>query len=267
MAWRALAGWALIFCLVAPLIPLAIWSFARGWYFPDLLPQVWTLAAWDYALSDASGVLGALWTTTGIAAASALLALCLGLPAGRALALKRFRGKGAVRLLILAPVIVPGIAVVFGVHGIFLWAGLANTTAGVILVHLIPTLPYAVLAMEGVFSAFDDAYEAQARSLGASPAQVFRHVTLPAIMPGIVIGGLFAFLVSWSQYILTLTIGGGRVTTLPLLLFSFASSGRNDLAGAIAMIYILPGVVMVALAARHLTGRGAALAGAGAGRL
>lgn len=258
---RTLALTALVLWLILPLVPLAVWSFARGWRWPDLLPQEWTLAGWSHALDPVSGVLPALWTTTLVAAAATLLSLAIGLPAGRALGMYRFRGKALVELLVLAPVIVPGIAVVFGIHAVFLMLGLANTLAGVILVHLVPTLPYMILVLAGIFANHDPAFEDQARSLGASPLQTFRHVTLPAILPGVIVGSLFAFLVSWSQYILTLVIGGGRVVTLPLLLFSFATSGRNDIAGAIAMIYILPGVLILALTARHLTGRSAALAG------
>jgi putative spermidine/putrescine transport system permease protein len=111
--------------------------------------------------------------------------------------------------------------------------------------------------MAGIFSNYDVAFEEQARSLGASGIKTFWYVTLPAILPGIIVGGLFAFLISWSQYILTLLIGGGRVVTLPLLLFNFATSGRNDITGAIAMIYILPGILILVLTARHLSGRSA----------
>ena len=116
-----------------------------------------------------------------------------------------------------------------------------------------------VLIMAAVFSRFDTAYEDQARSLGATPFQTFRTVTLPAILPGLMTGALFAFLVSWSQYLLTLAIGGGRVQTLPLLLFSFASAGRNDVTAAIALLYILPGLLILALTARFVTGRSPAL--------
>lgn len=261
--FRALTGVFLIVWLVLPLIPLAIWSFARGWYFPDILPQVWTLSAWDYALSDASGVLGSLWLTIGIALAATGLSILVGVPAGRALGLYRFRGKEVIELLILAPVIVPGIAVVLGIHSVFISIGLTNTVTGVVLVHLIPTLPYMILVMSGIFANFDPSFEAQARSLGAGPVQTFWYVTLPAILPGIIVGGLFAFLVSWSQYILTLMIGGGRVVTLPLLLFNFATSGRNDITGAIGIIYILPGILILILTARHLSGRSGAVGGFG----
>lgn len=260
---RAISALVLVVWLVLPLVPLLIWSFARGWRFPDVLPRDWTLQAWEYALSDTSGVLSSLGLTIWIAFCSAGLSILIGVPAGRALGLYRFRGKALVELIILAPVIVPGIAVALGLHSVFIGLGLNNTVTGVILVHLVPTLPYMTLVMAGVFANHDTAHEEQARSLGASALRAFWHVTLPAIMPGILVGGLFAFLVSWSQYVLTLLIGGGRVVTLPLLLFNFATSGRNDITGAIAIIYILPGALIVILTARQLSGRSAAMAGFG----
>ncbi|MEP2978369.1 MAG: ABC transporter permease [Lentilitoribacter sp.] len=260
---RVLTGIVLITWLVLPLIPLAIWSFAKGWYFPDLLPKRWTLNAWEYTFSNTSGVLDSLWVTIWISLAATALSILVGVPAGRALGMYKFKGKELIELMILAPVIVPGIAVILGIHSIFLFLGLNNTMTGVILVHLIPTLPYMTLVMSGIFANYDPAFEDQARSLGASPLKTFWYVTLPAIMPGIIVGGLFAFLVSWSQYILTLLIGGGRIITLPLLLFNFATSGRNDITGAIGMIYILPGIIVLLLTAKHLSGRSGAVGGFG----
>lgn len=261
--FRTLTGLVLIVWLVLPLVPLAIWSFARGWRFPDLLPQAWSLKAWIYALSDTSGVLDSLGLTIGISLGATVLSILVGVPAGRALGMYKFRGKQVVELLVLAPIIVPGIAVALGIHSVFIALGLTNTVTGVILVHLVPTLPYMVLVMAGVFSNFDPSYESQARSLGAGPLQTFRYVTLPAILPGILVGGMFAFLVSWSQYILTLLIGGGRVVTLPLLLFNFATSGRNDIAGAIGMIYVLPGILILLFSAKHLSGQNSGVRGIG----
>jgi len=260
---RFLTASMLIVWLVLPLIPLAIWSVSKGWFFPDILPQQWSLKAWQYAFSDSSDVLEGLGVSVLIASLTTLLSVIVGVPAGRALGLYQFRGKEALELLILAPTIVPGIAVVLGIHSIFINLGLNNTIGGVVLVHLIPTLPYMVLVMSGIFANYDPTYEAQARTLGASAVKAFWHVTLPAIFPGIIVGALFAFLVSWSQYILTLLIGGGRVITLPLLLFNFATSGRNDIAGAIGMIYILPGVIILLFTAKHLSGRNGAVSGFG----
>jgi putative spermidine/putrescine transport system permease protein len=259
--WRTLAALALAGWLVLPFLPLLVWSVAHGWRFPDLLPHDFSGRAWAFALSDASGVLQSFGLTAFIALATTLLATLIGVPAGRALGLYQFRGKGLVTLLFLAPAALPGIAVVFGLHGILLRAGLAGTVPGVILAHLVPVLPYMTLIMAAVFSRFDARFEDQARSLGATRWQAFFRVTLPAILPGLLTGALFAFLVSWSQYLLTLVVGGGRVQTLPLLLYGQASAGRNDVTAAIALLYILPGLVILALTARTVTGRNAALPG------
>jgi putative spermidine/putrescine transport system permease protein len=256
---RRVGLWALITALIAPLVPLALWSVARGWRWPDLLPPL-SIAPFAYAISPVSGVLPAVGTSLAVAGLTTFFAVLIGVPAGRALGLYRFRGRGVIELILLAPIVVPGLAVVLGLHGVFIGLGLTNRMTGVVLAHLIPVLPYVIIVMAGIFANFDRRLEDQARSLGARPSQVMWHVTGPAIAPGLAVGALFAFLVSWGQYILTLVIGGGRVETLPLLLFSFASAGRNDIAGAIAMIYVLPGVLIMVLLARRITGRGAALA-------
>ena len=260
---RLLVGGLLSLWLVLPLVPLAIWSFAHGWRFPDLLPQGWRLKAWSTILSPGSGVLESLGLTTSIAMATTLIAVLVGVPAGRALGLHDFRGKGLVLLLLAAAVIMPAIALAPGLHSVFLRLGLTGTVPGVVLAHLVPVIPYMVLIMASVFAGFDTVQEDQARSLGARPWQIWRHVTLPAILPGLLTGALFAFLVSWSQYLLTLAIGGGRVQTLPLTLYAYASAGRNDLTGAIAILYILPGLVILVVTAHQVTGRHPAMTGGG----
>ena len=261
--FRFLSAGLLLIWLVLPLLPLAIWSFAKGWFFPDLLPRRWGLHAWDYVFSDTAGLFDSLGQSLVIALVVVLISALVGLPAGRALGLYQFRGKQLVELIILAPLIVPGIAVVMGLHSLFIGLGLTNNLAGVMLVHLIPTLPYMVLVMAGVFANYDIAFEQQARALGASRIQVWLFIMLPSVLPGLIAGSLFAFLVSWSQYILTLMIGGGRVITLPLLLFNFANAGRHDITGALALVYILPGVIILLIMAGYLSGRGPALGGTG----
>jgi putative spermidine/putrescine transport system permease protein len=248
--------------LLLPLLPLALAAFARGWRFPDLLPASLTLAGWQAALAPRSGLIAALGTTIAIAAVVTLLATLIAVPAGRALGLHRFRGRGMVMLAVLLPLLVPAVAVALGLHDIFLRLGLTNGPAGVILSHLVPATPYMTLVMAAAFAHLDPDAEAQARSLGATPLQCAWHVTLPAIRPGLIAGALFVFLVSWGQYLLTLMIGGGRVITLPLLLNAFAGSGRTDIAGAVAIVTILPGLLIVAFTARAITGAPAALAAA-----
>jgi putative spermidine/putrescine transport system permease protein len=124
-------------------------------------------------------------------------------------------------------------------------------------------MPYMVLTLTSVFANYNPDYEGQARTLGARPLQILRHVTLPAIWPGLMVGSLFAFIISWSQYLFTLLIGGGQVITLPVLLFSFANSGDNAITAALSLVFIAPALLLFLFTSRYLTGRNVAVGGLG----
>ena len=235
-----------------PLAILAIASVGRHWYWPSLLPTEWSLRGWDYLVSEGAGVGVALGRSLGIATAVSMVAVAAALPAARVLAFEEFRGKRMLLFALLLPVLTPPLAAAMGVHAVFLRVGLVDSVFAVALVHLIPAVPYATLMLTGSFMNFDRALEAQARTLGATRWAVWARVTLPILLPGIIVAASFAFLISWSQYLLTLIIGGGRVITLPLLLVAFQRAGDDAVGGAMAMVFIAPTLVLFAIVARHL---------------
>lgn len=249
--------------VLLPFVPLLIWSVSFRWFYPNLLPESLSGRAWQYVFSPRAEVFSALGYSTLVALSVTILSIVIGLPAGRALGLYRFRGKTAVRFLILAPTIVPTLAAAMGIHVLFIRYGLVDSVLGVVLVHLIPVMPYVVLILSGVFANYNPDYEAQAQTLGASAWQRFRYVTLPGILPAVMVSGLFAFIISWSQYILTLLIGGGQVVTLPILLFSFVNSGDNAITAALSLVFMAPAVIFLLVTARYLSGQQAALGGFG----
>ena len=250
------------FLLLLPFVPLLFWSVSHRWFFPTIIPAELSDRAWSYILSPRSQVMEGLVTSFVIASAVALIAAAIGLAGGRALGLYRFRGKRLVELVLLAPVIVPSIAVAMGIQVVFIRYSLADAGDGVGLVHLVPTIPYVVLVMGAVFANYDTTYEEQARVLGAGPLQVFLHVTLPAVLPGLVVAAFFAFLISWSEYIMTVLIGGGTVLTLPLLLFAFVGSDPS-VAAALSLFFIAPAILLMVLTSRYLSGEGSAVGGLG----
>lgn len=254
----------IVAAIILPLLPLAVWSVSYRWYFPDVLPSSLSLRAWKYIFSEASKAPQAVIQGGQISLGATLLSLIIGIPAGRALGLHKFRGKRLIEFLILAPTIIPPLSVAMGIHVAFIRYGLAAKTLGVMLVHLIPTTPYVVMVMASVFANYDPEYEGQARTLGAGPLRAFVHVTFPAIFPGIMVGGMFAFIISWGQYILTLLIGGGRVITLPLLLFSFAYSGDNAMTAALCVLFVAPAILILIFTSKYLTGESVAMGGFGA---
>ena len=260
---RYLALCAMGLALFIPFASFAISAFSRQWFYPQLVPNTWSLAAWQRIFSARSQVPKALLNSVVIAVAVTLASVAIGLPAARALGMYQFRGKRALEFLIFVPTMVPPLAVGMGLSVNFLRLGLGGTLLGVALAHLVPVLPYVVLTLAGVFANYDPRYEEQARTLGARPPAVFRYIMFPAILPGLVVSGLFAFLISWSQYTLTLLIGGGRIIALPVLLFSSVPGGDNANIAAQSLLFVGPAVLILLMTSRYLSGENAAVQGFG----
>jgi putative spermidine/putrescine transport system permease protein len=258
--YRRLILAAIYLAALAPLIPQVMWSFAFRWNFPDLWPSQWSLKAWRYLLSPSSRVGEGLLTSLEIALAVCALSILVGLPAARGLALYQFRGKALIDWLLMLPIIVPNLVVVMGIHMLFITCRLNDSFLGVVLVHLIPCIPYMVLVMASVFANYGVELEDTARTLGAGPWRIFWHITLPAIFPGLLVATLFTFLISWSQYITTVLIGGGRIVTLPMALFPFISSSSEANAAAVSLVFVAPAILVLILTSRQL-GREAAVMG------
>lgn len=251
--WRHSIAGLMVFSVLLPFLLLVLWSFSGRWFYPDIAPNVWGLRAWRYVFGIAGPqIVTALWQSVLLAATTSVISLIIGIPAGRILGLYHFRGKSLVLLLFTLPVIVPALSVAMGLHLWFLRLGLADSFVGVVLVHLIICVPYTVFVLWGVFANYNPEFEDQARSLGASAWRVLLRVMLPLTFPGIVVAGLFSFLLSWSQYLNTLIIGGGKITTLPILLFSLMRSGDRPVASAVSLVFVAPAFIALLFSARYL---------------
>ena len=246
---------ALFICITLPFTPLVLWSLSEKWFYPALFPQQFGLRSWHYIFNTAGvQILSSLSASFSLSLSTTLVSLLLGIPASRALGLYDFPGKKLATILLLLPIVVPPLSVAMGLHLWFIRLGLDESFIGLVLIHLTFCLPYSIFVLWGVFSDFNPDFEEQARSLGASPIAIFFRVTLPMILPGIVVAALFCFLLSWSQYLSTLIIGGGRILTLPILLFSLMNSGDRPVAAAVSLVFILPAFIAL-LASAHTLGR------------
>ncbi len=255
-AHRNIACAAVAAAVLVPFAVLIVWSFSTRWFFPQLWPAQLGMRAWQYVFGTAGAQITAgLIQSLVVALATAVVSLVIGVPAGRALGLYEFRGKDFVSVILMLPVIVPPLCVAMGLHLWFIKLGLAETFVGVVLVHLTFCLPYSIFVMWGVFSNYNPDYESQARSLGANPWKIIVRVMLPMTLPGIMVAGLFSFLLSWSQYLSTLIIGGGRITTLPILLFALMGSGDRPVAAAVSIVFVAPAFLALLFSARYLGGR------------
>jgi len=252
--WLYASRFALYFLLAAPLVVFALYAFSKGWFYPAPFPTEWTASVFIRTLMEGR-TLTSLRDSLIIASAVSLLSLIIGFPAARALGLRKFRGRQAAWLLLYLPTITPPLAIGMGLNVLFLQIGLAGSLPGVIVAHLVPALPYVIFTLAGAFARYDEHFEFQAWVLGAGAWRTLFTVTLPMIAPSLAVAALFAFLISWSQYLLTLLIGSGRVITLPVLLFSAASGGNPVTIAVLALIFLAPPVLAIAAAARQLHGR------------
>ena len=248
--------------ILGPFIPLIIQSFAFRWAWPDLLPGTWWLEqrdramvplAWDYVLSPYSRVWEATVNPVLIGSIVTVICLAICLPAARVLAREKFRGKSAFEFFLSLPLIVPEAAIGIALLMMFIRLGLAGSYVGIIIAHLIPTIPYMVRMLTAVYQGLGRDFEEQAMILGASRWQVLRLVTLPMLLPGVVAGALFTFLVSTNIFLLTFFLGQGQIVTLPTLLFSKIAGGTLDASAAgITLIVTLPGIILLIISERFI---------------
>lgn len=133
---------------------------------------------------------------------------------------------------------VPATVFAMGIQITFIKMGLNNRIAGIIIAHLICSLPYAVrLIMDGT-AAVGSRLEEQARVLGASPFQAFYKTSLPMLTPVILSAVSMSYIVSFSQYFVTLLIGGGNVKTFTILMVPYLQSGNRNIACIYSTLFL-----------------------------
>lgn len=239
--------------LLFPFVIMIGWSVAASWSWPSLVPQALTLRAFSFLIDPTTRAFKILLSSIVLSSVVTLMTLIISIPAARALAFYHFKGKSIVKILILLPLIVPMLTVSMGVHLRFIQLGLANTFWGVVLIHVIPGIPYAVKILLNVFELNGNRIESQARTLGATSLQVIRYVTLPMITPGLIIAGSIIYIASFSQYFITFLIGGGRVVTYAMFLFPFIEAGDRTMASALSIGFILS-IVIVLIVSEKIVG-------------
>ena len=222
----------------APLILLLILAVSASWIYPGLLPDALSPKYLVYVFVSSRRTFGALTESVLISLLVTLLTLTIAIPAARALGLYKFRGKELIKILVLLPLIVPAITITMGIHTSMIRAGLVGKMSGVILIHTVFTLPYAIRLLTDVFEIIGNSCEQQACMLGAGQLRTFRDVTLPLIMPGILSASVMSFIVSFSQYITTFLIGGGNIITLPMLIVPFIQNGEIQVSAVYSLLFV-----------------------------
>jgi molybdate transport system permease protein len=237
-----------------------------------LLPLVAMVTRVDWGgfggLVTSASARDALWLSLRTSACSTLLCVLLGVPMAAVLARTTFPGQGVVRSLVLLPLVIPpvvsGIALLytFGRRGLLghtldvLGVEVAFTTAAVVMAQTFVALPFLVISLEGALRTAGQRYEVVAATLGAGPSTVFRRVTLPLVLPGLLSGAVLAFARSLGEFGATITFAGslqGTTATLPIQIY-LERVTDPDAAVALSLVLVVVAVLVIGLAR---TGRSA----------
>jgi ABC-type spermidine/putrescine transport system permease subunit II len=251
-ALRGLLIGLLAVAIFGPLLNMLIWTVTEAWYFPAKLPVRWGFAFWGKVFKPEAGAMVALWTSLVIAVWTVLLSLAVAIPAGYALSKRDLPMRSLFLLFFLLPQAFPTVAVHMNIARIFYELGLTGTFTGVMLVHAIQGLVFAVWIASASFAAVGTEQVEAARNLGASPLRAFMTVSLPLAAPGLMASAIFVFLISLDEFSGTFFVGVPEVRTLPLTMLNAAIEGNYQIASITALLLLVPSVLFMLFVERFL---------------
>lgn len=224
---------------------LTLWSVAKGWAYPQVLPEQFTLSHWQQEWAYLQAPLAAtfyLGLVSSLVAVSGAILL---------LEYEQRKPRAWLQWWVLLPLLLPQLTLVIGWQLGIAELGLSNSSVSywgqVILTHCIFALPYAYLTLRGHYLAFDQRYMQVALSFGKRPLVAWWRVKLPVLLTPILFSAAIAFAVSVAQYVPTLLLGAGRVSTITTEAVALASGGDRPLTSLYALMQALLPMLMFAV--------------------
>ena len=233
--------------LYLPIIIMALMSFNVSPFYQ--LPFEWT-TEWYASLWQNDQIIAATWNSVEIAVITTVICTVLGSAASLALFRYEFRGKKILQALLFPPIAIPWLITGTAMLIFFFGVGIGRGLSAILLGHVALALPYVIVVVSARLQTFAPELEEAARSLGANQWQVTRRVTLPWIMPGVIAGGLFAFAVSFDQFVVSYFLSTPGETTLPVEIYAAIRKGFTPEINAVSTIIIVVSMALMLLTAR-----------------
>jgi putative spermidine/putrescine transport system permease protein len=238
-----------------PIFMAVMWSLVNpndSWSYPNILPPSFSLDQWDYVFKY-TNIGRALRTSYTVAPLAVILSFLLSLPTSYILGRKNVPGKKIFMLVVLLPMIMPGMVVALFLSRVFSILGLSQTFFGLVVAHTLMSMPYMIRVMTTSFAAIPQDVIDAAENLGATTYVKIKDIFLPMIRPGLLAGMIFAFTTSIEEFNLTFIIGTPTFETIPTILYSFM--GYNFIrtnASVVSLLMMTPNIVMLFLVERFL---------------
>jgi multiple sugar transport system permease protein len=246
---------------------LAIWAFPVLWalltsfkterdvlaYPPTVIFKP-TLANYHDVLFGSASLLPNLYSSVIVAGASTLLTLLFAIPAAYALARLEFPGKRASGFYVLATQMLPPVGLIIPYYLVLQKVGGLDTYAGLVLIYLTFSLPFAIWLMVSYFEDIPREMEEAALLDRAGRLRALWYVILPQVRGGIAVTTIFVFLNAWNEFLFAVVLGGNRVRPVTVAMFNFISVEQTLWAklAAGAMLAMAPVILLGLLAQRHI---------------
>ena len=211
-------------------VVVVLWSVAFRWGFPSALPSKFTTAGWQSGAGWA-----AAWRSVTIGLSATLLALVLAVLWLESES-RRARGPMGLELLIYLPLLLPQVAFLYGLNVVALRLGLSGGVGAVVWAHVIFVFPYVMIALSGPWRQLDPALIPASAALGAGPWRRLWAVKLPVLLRPLLVAGAVGLSVSVAQYLPTLFLGAGRVSTLTTEAVTLSSSSDRRVTAVYATL-------------------------------
>jgi len=238
-----------------PIFMAIMWSLVNpddAWSYPNLIPPSFSLEQWRYVFNY-TNIARALKTSYSIAPLAVILSFLLSLPTSYVLVRKDIPGKKVFMLVVLLPMIMPGMVVALFLSRVFNLMGLSQTFLGLVLAHTLMSMPYMIRVMTTSFASIPQDVIDAAENLGAGTFVKIKDIFLPMIRPGLIAGMIFAFTTSLEEFNLTFIIGTPTFETIPTILYSFM--GYNFIrtnASVVSLLMMTPNIIMLFIVERFL---------------
>lgn len=236
------------FCyMLLPILVVVMAGLTAG-EFLTFPPEGFSLR-WVVAFLQSEKYLSAFFFSFRLAVLTMIVSTILGTAAALFLSRTRFIGRGAMRAFFLSPVVLPGVVIGFSLFAFYISTGigLTRTIWGLWIGHILYSTPYVIGTVGAALASYDVSLDEASRSLGASPMRTFRKVTLPNISQGIQAGSIFAFIVSFGQFEVSLFLSAPNAEPLPIAMYNslrYKFDPSAAAAGIFAIILVTASVLL-----------------------
>jgi putative spermidine/putrescine transport system permease protein len=234
---------AFVVVMLAPIVVVCLVAFTPEGYLS--LPTNGFSLRWFRTIASYPEFVHAFWISLGLGALSSCVALLFAVPAALAIARYKFRGREALGALFLSPLMIPHVVLGIAFLRFFTSIGIGGSFPALLIAHVIVVFPFALRLTLAATAGMDLSVEMAAISLGARGWTLFRRVTLPLILPGVVSGWMLAFIQSFDDLTMTVFLAAPGTETLPVRMFLYIQDNIDPLVTSVSACVIA--VTMTAL--------------------